>query len=208
MKSIIKTSKTVQQAIEEALNELKIEKDDVEIEILEEPTKGVFGIFGAKDAKVKVIASKEPVYIVKNFLSELLDKMHIDAEVIAKRENNNLHVNIEGKNGKDMGVIIGKRGKTLDSIQYIINLIVNKNREKYVRVLLDTENYRKRREDTLIRLAKKMSSKAKRIGKSIRLEPMNPYERRIIHSALQNENHVCTYSEGEEPYRRVVIDLK
>lgn len=134
--------------------------------------------------------------------------MNLSATVSVKREGSDISVDISNINPTDMGILIGKRGNTLDSIQYLLNLFVNKNRTDYMRVVVDVQGYRKKREDTLIRLANKMAQKSKAIRKPIKLEPMNPYERRIIHSALQNVNGVVTYSEGEEPYRRVVIHAK
>ncbi|MTI67014.1 MAG: protein jag [Firmicutes bacterium] len=208
MESIIKTAKTVETAISEALSELNVDKDDVTIEVIDEPNKGFLGIIGSKDAKVKVTADKDPVYLANNFLNMLLEKMEIEAEPKISRKGKNLYIDIIGENKNDMGVIIGKRGKTLDSIQYLLNLVINKDRENYIRVLLDTEDYRKKREETLKRLAKRMAGKVKRIKKSVKLEPMNPYERRIIHSALQRDSYVETHSEGEEPFRKVVIELK
>lgn len=208
MKSIIKSSKTVQDAIKEALRELDVDRDDVSVEIIDEPNKGFLGFIGSKDAKVKVTKNHNPVKIAENFLNELLNKMEIKAELKTNKRLNDLDIEIVGENGDDMGAIIGKRGNTLDSIQYLISLIVNKESDEYIKVSLDTENYRKKREDTLIRLAKKMASKSKRTRKKIKLEPMNPYERRIIHSALQRDKNVNTHSEGQEPYRRVIIEAK
>ena len=133
--------------------------------------------------------------------------MDIETEVTIDfdEENNNMDINLEGS---EMGILIGKRGQTLDALQYLISLFVNKESEAYVRVKLDTENYRARRKDTLENLAKNIAFKVKRSRRSVTLEPMNPYERRIIHSALQNDKYVATRSEGEEPYRKVVVYLK
>ncbi len=208
MKSIVKTAKTVDEAVSIALRELNVEKEDVTIEVLAEPSKGLFGLIGTKEAKVRVTLTNDPVEIAHNFLDLVFSKMNIKGRVRAEKKGSDLIVNIEDITSSDMGILIGKRGATLDSLQYILSLVVNKNREKYVRVLLDTENYREKREETLIRVAKKMASKAKSLRKTVRLEPMNPYERRIIHSALQNDPSIVTYSEGEEPFRRVVIELK
>lgn len=207
MKSIVKTGKTVEEAVKEALEELNLDKDDVTVDVLEEPSRGIFGLIGVKEAKVKVTVTNNPADIVENFLSRLFRNMGLNIRTKIKRNKLDLYIDIEC-NDEDMGILIGKRGKTLDSIQYLVSLVVNKNRNNYIRVLIDVENYRKKREETLIRLAKKMAEKSKSLRKSIRLEPMNPYERRIIHSALQNDPYVETYSEGEEPYRRVVIQLK
>lgn len=207
MKSVIISSKTVQDAINEGLRQLNVGRDNVTIEILDEPNRGFLGFIGAKNAKVKVIVNRDAVTEAENFLNILLNKMEIKAEFKINKTLEILNIEIIGENGDDMGAIIGKRGNTLDSIQYLISLIVNKDRDTYLKVLLDTENYRKKREETLIRLAKKMAGKAKRIRKKVRLEPMNPYERRIIHSALQTDPYIKTFSEGKEPYRKVVIDI-
>lgn len=207
MKSVVISSKTVQDAINEGLKELNVDRDDVTIEIVDEPNKGFLGFIGAKDAKVKLTVNNDPVKQAERFLIELLNKMEIKAELKINKSLDTLDIEIIGENGDDMGAIIGKRGNTLDSIQYLISLIVNKDRDDYLKVLLDTENYRKKREETLIRLAKKMAGKAKRTRKKIRLEPMNPYERRIIHSALQSDPYINTFSEGQEPFRKVVIDV-
>ncbi|MBS4534951.1 protein jag [Clostridium sp. D2Q-14] len=207
MKSVVISSKTVQDAINESLKQLNVDRDDVTIEILDEPNKGFLGFIGAKDAKVKVTVNKDVVKQAENFLHALLNKMEIKAELKINKTLDTLNIEIIGENEDDMGAIIGKRGNTLDSIQYLISLIVNKDREDYLKVILDTENYRKKREETLIRLAKKMAGKSKRTRKKVKLEPMNPYERRIIHSALQSDPYVKTFSEGKEPYRKVVIDI-
>lgn len=208
MRSIVKTSKTVEEAIQLALTELNVSIDDVSVEVIDEPSKGFLGFIGAKDAKVRLTVDNDPIEIAHNFLKTVLDKMNIEAELSIKRDKEEIYVEVLGKYGRDMGVIIGKRGKTLDSLQYLVSLTVNKNRDKYLRVVLDTENYRKKREETLIRLAQKLANKAKATGKFVKLEPMNPFERRIIHAALQNDKYITTHSEGEEPYRKVVIEPK
>lgn len=207
MRELIKTGNSVEEAIEMALEELDLLQEDVSVEILEEPGKGFLGL-GGKEAKVRVIADKDPVFLAERFLSDLLGHMNIAAEIEIEREAGQLYVEIIGERHDDMGVIIGKRGDTLDAIQYLLSLIVNKGRDQYIRVLLDTENYREKREKTLIDLANKMANKAIRRGRSVKLDPMNPYERRIIHSALQSFEGISTYSVGEEPYRRIVIDIK
>ncbi|MBP5276849.1 MAG: protein jag [Lachnospiraceae bacterium] len=142
-----------------------------------------------------------------DFLKDVLDKMGIANEITTKYDSNENCLNIE-ISGEDMGVLIGKRGQTLDSLQYLVSLVVNKGTKEYIRVKVDTENYRERRNKTLENLAKNMAFKVKRTRRSVTLEPMNPYERRVIHSALQNDSYVTTHSEGEEPYRKVVITLK
>ena len=141
------------------------------------------------------------------FLNDLFKAMKLDvkAEIQYDEENRNMDINFSGD---EMGVLIGKRGQTLDSLQYIISLVVNKESDAYVRVKIDTENYRERRKETLETLARNIAYKVKRSRRPISLEPMNPYERRIIHSALQNDKYVETHSEGDEPYRKVVVTLK
>lgn len=208
MRSVIKVSKTVDEAIKEALIELGANEDDVKIEIIEEPSKGLFGLIGSKDAKVRVSIIYDPIEIADNFVSKLLKSMNINSVNIVKKDGNNLMIDITDINSTDMGILIGKRGNTLDAIQYLLSLVINKNRENYIKVVVDTEGYRAKREETLVRLANKMAEKAKYSRRPIKLEPINPYERRIIHSALQNINGITTYSEGDEPFRRVVIQSK
>lgn len=208
MKSIVKVSKTVEGAIKEALEELNVSKEDVEVEVLEEPSKGFFGLLGTKDAAVKVTVVNDPVETAEKLLKKIFLCMKINARASIKREGSQIYIDIVNINSSDMGIIIGKRGNTLDALQYLINLSINKNRQNYYKVLVDVKGYRKKREDTLIKLANRLAEKSKYTHKPIKLEPMNPYERRIIHSALQNVSGVITYSEGEDPYRRVVIQAK
>ncbi|HCQ90028.1 MULTISPECIES: RNA-binding cell elongation regulator Jag/EloR [unclassified Clostridium] len=206
MKCIEMTGKTTDDAIKNALQELKLTEDKVTVEILEEGSKGFLNIIGVKPARVRVTIKRDRIYEAKNFLREVLESMNMKAEIRVKEENDEIKINLIGPN---MGILIGYRGETLDSLQYLVSLVVNKDHdEEYKRVILDTENYRYNRQETLKRLAGKMASKVKLSGKTLKLEPMNPYERRVIHSALQNDPNVKTYSEGEEPKRRVVIELK
>lgn len=208
MKSVIKVSKTVDEAIEQALIELNANKDDVKIEIIEESSRGLFGLIGVKDAKIKVSLIFDPVEIADNFLSKILSTMDIKSINIITKKKENLFIDITDISPTDMGIVIGKRGNTLDAIQYLLSLALNKGKENYVRVTLDTQGYRAKREETLVRLAHRMAEKTKNSKRPVKLEPMNPYERRIIHSALQNTEGIVTYSEGNEPYRRVVIQSK
>lgn len=208
MRSVVKTSKTVEEAVSEGLKELGADRDEVTTEILEKPSRGIFGFIGTKEAKVKITVVNDPVEKAESFLNELLSKMNIESKIIAERENSILYVEIKDIVSSDTGIVIGRRGNTLDAIQYLLSLAVNKDRENYVKVIVDVKGYRKRREETLKRLARKMARKAKNSNRPVKLEPMNPYERRIIHSALQNEEDIKTYSEGKDPYRKVVIELK
>lgn len=205
MDAIQKTGKTVDEAIALALGELGITKDEAEIEVIEEGSRGFLGMFGAKDAVVKVKKKFDPERTAKNFLKEMFIAMGLIVNVETKLKDRQLEIKISGD---DMGIIIGKRGQTLDAVQYLVNLVVNKGTAPYISVTLDTENYRERRKETLETLAFNLAKKVKHTGKNVVLEPMNPYERRIIHSALQNDRYVTTYSEGDEPYRNVVITLK
>lgn len=198
------TGKTVDEAIEQALNTLHATRDEVEIEIIDVGSKGLFGI-AAKPAKITAVKKADPVKIAKDFIREMCMAMNMIVTVEAEIEDKQLIVNIVGQ---DVGVLIGKRGQTLDAIQYLLNLIVNKNSSTYLSVMLDTENYRKKRKETLEALAFNLAKKVKATKRSVRLEPMNPYERRIIHSVLQNDKAIATHSEGDEPYRNVVITLK
>lgn len=206
MKSIETIGKTTEEAIQNALKQLNVTEDKVNIEILEEGSKGFLNIIGVKPAKVKVTLKRDYISEATSFLRDVLNTMNIKAEIHVKEENDEIKINLIGPN---MGVLIGYRGETLDALQYLLSLIINKNHEEaYKRVILDTANYRQNRQETLRRLALKMGDKVRKSGRTLKLEPMNPYERRIIHSTLQNNTYVITHSEGEEPYRRVVIDLK
>lgn len=147
-----------------------------------------------------VETTDHPVYL---FMQEVTEKMGLSLDIKASFNAENVYIDI---NGKDSGTIIGKRGQTLDAIQYLCSLVANKDNDSYVRVVIDAENYRAKRERTLEQLANRLADKVRKTGRSVRLEPMNPYERKIIHAALQNRNGVTTRSEGEEPYRRVVIE--
>ena len=230
-----KRAKSIEEAVVLALSELYVTREDAEIEIVQEPAKGFLGI-GGKDAVVKVTAevclnsevkeedtlveapkpkktktsggvynSEFPEENAKNFITDILNAMGLSATVEAKLEGDMVNVTLEGEN---MGVVIGKRGDTLDSIQYLTSLVVNQNSADYIKVSIDTENYRQKREETVIALAQRLAAKVARTGRKFALEPMNPYERRIIHASLQNNEEVTTFSVGQEPYRKVVIAPK
>lgn len=208
MRSITVEKATVDEAVNSALKELEAEKSEVEIEVLKEPTKGLLSFLGSKVAKVKVTVVNGPEEKTRKFFDILLKKMNIEANYEVKYSANILKVDIVKIDEDDKGIIIGKRGKNLDEIQFLLNLIINKGRENYIRVVFNVEDYREKREETLKRLARKMAEKCRYYNHKVKLEPMNPYERRIIHSTLQEENDIITYSEGDEPYRKVVIDRK
>lgn len=203
---VVFTGKTVDEALTEALIKLETTSDNVEYEVIEKESNGILGLF-SKPAKIRVKVKFSIQNIAKTFLEKVLKEMKLNATVsIAyNEEEENIDITI---NGEDMGILIGKRGQTLDSLQYLTSLVVNKESNSYIKVKLDTENYRERRKETLENLAKNISYKVKRTKHSVSLEPMNPYERRIIHSALQGDKMVETHSEGEDPFRYVVITLK
>lgn len=225
-----KSAKTIEEAVQSALEELNAEKDNVEIEVLEQPARGIFGILGSKLAKVRVSIKEETTpnktkekgteskgiritdftlekEKARKFLRDVLEAMDIKAEIRMKDTSDNLYINLAGPK---MGVIIGRRGQTLDSLQYLVSIVVNKDkdRDNFIKVILDTEDYRKKREETLQRLARRLADSVQKTGKNVELEPMNPYERRIIHYTLQEFENITTYSEGEEPYRKVIIAHK
>lgn len=200
------SAKTVEDAITEALVKLGTTSDKIEYEVLEKGSTGFLG-FNSKPAVIKARKKYSMTDSVKEFLEGVFSCMNLDVEIEMEYKEEESALDIELKGG-DMGVLIGKRGQTLDSLQYLASLVANKESEGYIRVKVDTENYRNRRKTTLENLAKNIAYKVKRTRKPVTLEPMNPYERRIIHSALQNDRYVCTHSEGEEPYRKVVITLK
>ena len=226
-----KKAKSIEEAVELALEELGAKREDAQIEVIQEPAKGFLGLM-AKEAIVKVTVeqtgktgteekpvketvksekkggvydSKSPAENAKDFIKDVLSAMGIEATVTAELKGDMVEVNLEGEN---MGVVIGKRGDTLDSIQYLTSLVVNQTSEDYVKVSIDTENYREKREEVLCALAQRLASKVVRTGRKFALEPMNPYERRIIHSKLQDNEDVTTFSVGQEPYRKVVIAPK
>ena len=200
------SAKTLEDAITEAKIRLEATSENLEYEVVEKGSSGFLGI-GSKPAKIrarKILNARERA---EEFLNKVFDAMQISVNINIDENQDEKIMNID-LSGEDMGVLIGKRGQTLDSLQYLVSLVVNKNEEEYVRVKVDTENYRQRRKDTLENLARNISFKVRKSGKTVTLEPMNPYERRVIHSALQNDRYVETHSEGEEPFRRVVVTLK
>ena len=252
----------VETAVELALAELKCSREEVEVTVLEQPSRGFFGI-GSKLALVRVekkapVVMEEPApvvveeeapvaapqkqkpqksetkvekkknkkevqpkkssieeevgnlspvenHIALDFLKEVTEQMGLVVDVTAKANEDSVLLNIQGK---DSGTIIGKRGQTLDAIQYLTSLVVNKDQDNYIKVVVDAENYRSKREKTLEKLANRLADKVVKTKRSVRLEPMNPYERKVIHATLQSNPRVTTRSEGQDPYRRVIIELK
>ena len=203
------SAKTVDEAITEACQKLGVTSDKLEYEVIEEGSSGFLGI-GSKPAVIKAAVKTVDVSLedkAKIFLNDVFSAMNMTVAVEVSYDENEKNMDID-LSGDEMGVLIGKRGQTLDSLQYLVSLVVNKDVDDYIRVKVDTENYRQRRKETLENLAKNISFKVKKTRRPVSLEPMNPYERRIIHSALQNDKYVVTHSEGEEPFRRVIVSLK
>ena len=201
------SAKTVDDAVTKALIQLETTSDKLEYVVIEKGSTGILGIFNSKPAVIKARKIMTVCDVAEEFLLKVFGTMNMTVTVSCVMDEEEGCLNID-LSGDDMGVLIGKRGQTLDSLQYLVSLIVNKDREEYLRVKLDTENYRERRKATLESLAKNIAAKVKRTKRPVSLEPMNPYERRIIHSALQNDKYVVTRSDGEEPYRHVIVSLK
>lgn len=200
------SAKNVDDAITQATVQLGITSDQLEYEVLDKGSTGFLGI-GSKNAVIKARKKFSIDENVVEFLSSIFDAMKMEVEILVAVNEEEHIIEVELK-GDDMGILIGKRGQTLDSLQYLTNLAINKHSDEYYKVKIDTENYRKRRKETLENLAKNIAYKVKRTKRPVSLEPMNPFERRIIHSALQNDRYVTTHSEGDEPYRHVVVTLK
>ena len=203
------SAKTVNEAITEACRKLSVTSDKLDYQVIEEGSSGFLGI-GSRPAVIRAAAKIEEVNAedaAKNFLNEVFAAMNRQVKMDVNYDEAGKSMDIE-LSGDEMGVLIGKRGQTLDSLQYLVSLVVNREVEEYIRVKVDTENYRQRRRETLENLAKNIAYKVKKTRRPVSLEPMNPYERRIIHSTLQNDKYISTHSEGDEPFRRVVITYK
>jgi len=205
VKEVTGTGKTVEEAIESALSELSIKREDADITIVELPTKGLFGILPGKNAVVQVREQFDPVLFAADWIEQILEKMRIHARVGVRLLDERIELDITGNN---LGVLIGRRGQTLDALQYITTLAVNKKTAEFVPVQVDAGGYREKRRLTIQKNALSAKQKAVKTGRKIALEPMTPAERRLVHMALSDDHDVVTYSIGEEPSRRVVIDLK
>lgn len=205
MKKVITTGKTVELATELALNKLGVSRDRVIVTVLTQPSRGLFGWIGKRDAEVEVeVLPVNPIDEARKFLAAVLTEMHL-ADVIVTVEELSEHSYQFRLQGEAIGVLIGRRGATLDSLQYLVNLVANKHSEKFLRIVLDAEDYRNRRKETLERLADRLAKKATQTRREVVLEPMGATERKVIHSYLQERSDIVTFSQGEEPYRKVVI---
>ena len=207
MEYIEVSAKTVEDALTDASVQLGITSDQLEYEIVEKGSNGFLGLIGSKNATIRVKVKSSVEDEVREFLTSVFNAMKMQVEIEINKNEDERFLDVELK-GDDMGVLIGKRGQTLDSLQYLTSLAINKHSDVYYKVKIDTEDYRKRRRDTLENLARNIAYKVKRTKRPVSLEPMNPFERRVIHSALQNDRYVTTHSEGEAPYRHVVVTLK
>lgn len=202
MTEVEKTGKTIEEAVESALVELGVSREEVEVDVLEKPSRGFLGLIGAKPGKVRVRVIEKPARKAQQLLERIFEIMGLTVKMDVVENDQGLLISMQGP---DLGILIGRRGETLDALQYLVNLSANKNQENRQRIILDVEGYRKRREETLRKLAIKMANKARQKGRNIVLEPMNSMERRIIHTTLQGRSDIYTFSEGEEPNRKIVI---
>lgn len=202
MREITASGQTVDEAVQSALEQLGTSRDRVEINIIDEGKKGFLGLFGSKLAIVSVKLTKDPIEEAEKFIKEVTRNMNIDIELVTTVKGN--HVTFDMSGGK-IALLIGKRGQTLNALQYLVQLAINKRSQQFFRVTVDAEGYRGRRRETLEALAIKMADKAKRLNKNVALEPMPAYERKIIHSVLQERNDIKTFSDGIEPHRYIVV---
>lgn len=205
MRQVTSTGSTVEDAINQALKELNARKDQVEISIIDEGKRGILGIFGARPAIVKAILKVDPIEEAKKFIIDVCKQMGMDVEVETEIEGRQIYMNIITEK---TGLLIGKRGRTLNALQTLTQLVLNKYSDQFLIVILDAENYRDRREKKLRQLAQRLADKVSREKREIQLEPMPSYERRIIHTELANHEHVRTYSIGQDPNRHIVIAPK
>lgn len=199
------SAKTADEALTNALIQMETTSDQIEYEVVEEEKSGILGLF-SKPAVIRVRKKEDTIDVVKNFLTRVFEAMNLNVEIELNYDQTENEIYIELK-GDEMGMLIGKRGQTLDSLQFLTRLVANKNTEENIKIKIDTENYRQRRKETIENLARNVANKVKRTGRTAFLEPMNPYERRIIHAELQGDKYVDTHSEGEEPHRKVVVTL-
>ncbi|MDC3417727.1 RNA-binding cell elongation regulator Jag/EloR [Aquibacillus salsiterrae] len=202
MKQVTATGQTVEDAVQSALKQLNTTRDQATIEVIDEGKKGLLGVFGSKPAIVKVSVVDSPVKQAEKYLKNIADQLGVEAEVLTSEKDNEITFQLSGEK---IAILIGKRGQTLNALQYLLQLIINKNSDKFYTVIVDAEGYRERRKQTLVQLANRLADKAVATRKEVSLEPMPSYERKIIHTALQNNKKITTHSHGTEPNRHVVI---
>lgn len=204
MKKVIVTAKTVEAAIEKALRQLNTSRDNIRVTVLEEPSRGFLGLFGVRPAKVEAELVTTPVDDAVQFLKDVLVTMGVTAKVEVQTDSHPVVIDIRGE---ELGMVIGRHGQTLDALQYLVNIVANRRHEGYTRFQLDAQGYRRRREESLQQLAERIARQVLKTGKAVALEPMTPMERKVIHTHIQKYDRLTTYSEGEEPRRRVVVTL-
>lgn len=204
-KTLIVTGKTVEEAVRQGLTQWNVPESRVKVEVLEQPAKGLFGLFGVKEAKVKLELIPDAVEEATQFLQDIFATMHVKATIERKDDKDGILLNIKGG---ELGILIGRRGQTLDALQYLVNIVANRFSDKHIRIVLDAEEFRERRRKTLEELSSRLATRVVRTKKDVVLEPMSPADRKIIHSQLQDHPTVRTYSKGDEPNRRVVISLR
>ncbi|HET7657680.1 MAG TPA: RNA-binding cell elongation regulator Jag/EloR [Bacillales bacterium] len=201
MKEVTKSGRTVEEALQAALSELQTTEDRIKYEVIEESKKGFLGI-GSKPAVVQVRLKKDPLETARKFLREVTEQMGVPIEIEESRDERNFIFTLSAEK---VAILIGKRGNTLNALQYLTNVAANHNTDEHVHIVLDAENYRERRKETLEQLAKRMADKVRHTGRVVQLDPMPSMERKIIHIALKDEKGIVTHSEGADPNRRVII---
>lgn len=206
MKKMIYKAESVNEAIKKGLNDLDIDRSQAEINIVEQGNKGFLGLIGKKQAEIEIIIDDDPIKKGKEFLEKVFRNTNIDVDINIIEDKTNEEQVVYDLHSPDLGIVIGRRGETLDALQYLTSLVVNKDTNEYYRIILDAEGYRERRKKTLERLARKLAQKAVNKERKVVLEPMPPHERRIIHITLKTDSRVRSYSEGEEPFRKVMIE--
>ncbi|MEW9699627.1 RNA-binding cell elongation regulator Jag/EloR [Paenibacillus sp. SI8] len=205
MKKIVVTGKTIEEAVKSGLAQWDVSEDRVQIQILEQPARGLFGFIGSRPAKVELELIPDALEEARLFLQDIFKTMQISITIDERKDREGTILNMSGS---ELGILIGKRGQTLDALQYLVNIVANRYSNSHFRIILDAENFRERRKKTLEELASRLASRVIKSKKEVVLEPMNSQERKIIHAELQGHPVVKTYSKGEEPNRRVVIALK
>jgi len=205
MKKLAASGKSVEDAVRNGLSQLGVAKDRVKVSVLEQPSKGLFGLIGAKDARVELEVLPDAVEEAELFLRDVADAMGLTVTIEKVEDSDSVQLNVTGS---DLGILIGRRGQTLDSLQYLVNIVANRHSDRHLRIVLDAEQFRQRRRQTLEALSERMAQRVIRSGREIVLEPMTSQERKIIHARLQGHPEVKTFSQGDEPNRRVVIAPK
>ncbi|RKN86005.1 RNA-binding cell elongation regulator Jag/EloR [Paenibacillus ginsengarvi] len=205
MRTIVVTGKTIEDAVKSGLAQWSVPEERVKVKVLEQPSKGLFGLIGAREAKVELELIPDALEEAVKFLEDVFRTMDIQVKIDRENTDDGVQLNLTGK---ELGILIGRRGQTLDSLQYLLNIVANRYADSHIRIVLDAESFRKRRRQTLEELSNRLATRVIRTRKEVVLEPMSPQERKVIHSKLQHHPDVKTYSKGEEPNRRVVIALR